>query len=147
MTICDDERIRTVIIDKPTADEILMIIELYQLQGWWQADDENRNQLIPKLISGSHCFVVALAGDKIVGMGRAISDGISDAYIQDMTVRREYRNRGIGRGILQTILDKLQSGGLQWIGLIAEPGSSGLYKSAGFRQMSAWTPMLLNSKI
>jgi spermidine synthase len=117
------------------------------MQGWWQADDDKSPDLIPKLIAGSQCFVVALAGDDIVGMGRAISDGISDAYIQDLTVQCEYRKRGIGSSILHTILDRLRNDGLQWIGLIAEPGSFNLYKNAGFRQMSARIPMLLNPNI
>jgi aralkylamine N-acetyltransferase len=82
-----------------------------------------------------------------VGMGRAISDGVSDAYIQDMTVGSAYRNRGIGRKILQTILEKLYSDGIRWIGLIAEPGSCSLYSHAGFRQMPDWIPMLMNRNI
>jgi len=52
-------------------------------------------------------------------MGRAISDGISDAYIQDVTVLSEFRGQGIGTGIVQEILKQLRDDGLQWIGLIA----------------------------
>lgn len=147
MTTCNGIGTKTVIISEPTAEQVRMIINLYRMQGWWQADDDKSPDLIPKLIAGSQCFVVALAGDDIVGMGRAISDGISDAYIQDLTVQCEYRKRGIGSSILHTILDRLRNDGLQWIGLIAEPGSFNLYKNAGFRQMSARIPMLLNPNI
>ena len=76
-------------------------------------------------------------------MGRAISDRVSDAYIQDLTVRSNRRNQGIGGRILRTILERLHNDGLRWIGLIAEPGSSNLYLHAGFREMPAAVPMLL----
>ncbi len=133
-----------VIIRTPTKKQIREITDLYRAQGWWQAGDNENPQLIPRLIAGSHCFVIALEEDDIVGMGRAISDGVSDAYIQDLTVRREYRNRGIGLRILQTLLERLRDDGLHWIGIIAEPGSFDVYRRAGFQEMSACIPMLMN---
>ena len=55
-------------------------------------------------------------------MGRAISDGISDAYIQDLTVRHDCRNRGIGKMILKALLERLHADGIAWIGLICRTG-------------------------
>lgn len=144
MTKNADDRIKMAMIRIPTEKQIVEIRDLYRAQGWWQAEDEESQQLISRLIKGSHCFVVALEGEDIVGMGRAISDGVSDAYIQDMTVRSDHRNRGIGRRILQVILERLQTDGLHWIGLIAKPGAYGIYRRAGFQDMSACIPMLMN---
>ena len=146
MTTNVDGRVNTVIIRLPTENQIREIAGLYRAQGWWQAGDDESPQLISRLITGSHCFVLALEGVDVVGMGRAISDGVSDAYIQDLTVRSDYRNRGIGRRILQTLIERLHADGLHWIGLIAEPGSYGLYRWAGFQEMSASVPMLMNKK-
>lgn len=146
MTACDCDRIKTVILHLPTISQIRQIEGLYQSQEWWQPDDNESPQLIPKLIAGSHCFVTALEGDDIVGMGRAISDGVSDAYIQDLTVRNDRRNKGIGRRILKTLLERLHADGLRWIGLIAEPGSYSLYHREGFREMPDAVPMLMNQK-
>ncbi len=146
MTTNIDARVNIVMIRVPTENQIREIADLYREQGWWQAGDDESPQLIPRLITGSHCFVVALEGEDIVGMGRAISDGVSDAYIQDLAVRSDCRNQGIGRRILQTLLERLHADGLHWIGLIAEPGSYGLYHWAGFQEMSACVPMLMNQK-
>lgn len=147
MTTCGHERVKTAIITEPSAEQSRMIMNLYQRQGWWQAADDENPDLIPRLIAGSHCFVVALEGNHIVGMGRAISDGVSDAYIQDLTVSLEYRRRGIGRIILKTIMEKLHDDEIRWIGLIAEPGSFDLYEKAGFRQMADRIPMLFDPNI
>jgi ribosomal protein S18 acetylase RimI-like enzyme len=137
---------KTVILQAPTISQIRQIENLYRAQNWWQAGDDESQQLVPRLIAGSHCFVAALEGEDIVGMGRAISDGVSDAYIQDLTVRSDHRNQGIGQRILQTLLERLHDDGLRWIGLIAEPGSYNLYHKAGFRQMPEGVPMLVNQK-
>jgi len=128
---------------EPTEDQIRQIVGLYRAQGWWLACDEGRKKLIPRLITGSHCFVIATDGGRIAGMGRAISDGISDAYIQDLTVRQDCRNRGIGKMILKVLLERLHADGIAWIGLIAEPGSKNLYLRSGFSEMSEAIPMLM----
>ena len=138
--------IRCITVRNPSVEQILQIAELYRAEGWWQAHDDDRDRLIPRLIEGSHCFMIALEGDEIVGMGRAISDGVSDAYIQDLTVRKERRRQGIGGMVLHALLESLHADGISWIGLIAEPGSFDLYLHAGFRKMQESVPMLMNEK-
>lgn len=133
-----------IVIDSPSAEQGRLIAELYRAQGWRQACEEDSPLWIRKLVAGSHCFVIAVEEEEVVGMGRAISDGISDAYIQDVTVRSDRRRQGIGRSILRTMLDRLNADGLRWIGLIAEPGSSNLYRQAGFREMPGSLPMLMS---
>jgi len=142
----DDNAVQCIFLQKPTDDQIRQIVKLYRAQGWWLAGDEGRKELIPRLIAGSLCFVIATDGSSILGMGRAISDGVSDAYIQDLTVRHDCRNKGIGQMILKTLLDRLRADGIVWIGLIAEHGSINLYRRAGFREMPEATPMLMNEE-
>jgi len=130
-------------IHSPITRQISQIVELYRAQGWWQRRDDEKADLVPRLIAGSHCFAIAADGEDLVGMGRAISDGVSDAYIQDLTVRQDRRNQGIGSRLLQTLLVRLHSDGILWIGLIAEPGSDIFYRKAGFREISGSTPFLM----
>jgi len=146
MNSAHENSIRCIDIRVPTKEQTLQISEMYRAQGWWQPHDNDSACLIPRIIEGSHCFVVALDGDRIVGMGRAISDGVSDAYIQDLTVKEGRRHRGIGKKILLTLLDRLRADGISWIGLIAEPGSYDLYRHAGFREMKQSVPMLMTEE-
>ena len=143
ITHAGEEKVNCVFILHPTPEQIRQIVALYRAQGWWGSADEDGQALVPKIVSGSHCFAVALDGERVVGMGRAISDGVSDAYIQDLTVLADQRNRGIGRMILRALVARLHADGLHWIGLIAEPGSSSLYRREGFRERIGWVPMLL----
>jgi GNAT superfamily N-acetyltransferase len=75
-------------------------------------------------------------------MGRSISDGVSDAYIQDVTVLPEFRGKGIGRRIILYILDCLRERRIEWIGLIAEPGHGQFYRELGFTALEGFTPMI-----
>jgi ribosomal protein S18 acetylase RimI-like enzyme len=143
MTACKEKSTCCTFLRRPRGDQIRQLIELYRAERWWQASDDAREDLIHKLITGSHCFVIAQEGTSIIGMGRAISDGISDAYIQDLTVRIDRRKQGIGGTIVQKIVDRLHADGIFWIGLIAAPGSANLYKGSGFNEMSGSTPMLM----
>ncbi|MDD1667525.1 MAG: GNAT family N-acetyltransferase [Methanomicrobiales archaeon] len=119
------------------------IVALYRSAGWWQEERDDPSEIVP-LIQGSLVFVVAVdrATGKAVGMGRAISDGVSDAYIQDLVVLPGYRGRGIGRAILGRILHECRERGIGWIALIAEGGSGDFYRQLGFGVDEGDLPMM-----
>ncbi|MBN2400123.1 MAG: GNAT family N-acetyltransferase [Candidatus Aminicenantes bacterium] len=119
---------------------------LYQDAGWWQPGDESRNGCtwIDTLVKQSFCFAGAFCGAELIGMGRALSDGISDAYIQDVVVLKKYRRAGIGRRIIEKIIHFLQARRIGWIGLIAEPGTQTFYRELGFSPLEGYTPMKLD---
>jgi len=120
-------------------DEIVL---LYKDAGWWKDTWDKTG--IPQLIAGSFAFAVAInqKTGKSIGMGRVLSDGVSDAYIQDLVVLTPYRGQNLGKKIAQILIDFCISKGIQWIGLIAEPGSSHFYTTLGFKSMENHIPML-----
>jgi len=126
----------------PSSDQIRQIISLYRMAGWWEKDIPDDPLLVERIIAGSHCFMAAYEGDEVVGMGRAISDRASDAYIQDMTVKETHRDMGVGTEILKRILSRLEEDGIKWIGLIAERNSHGFYEHFGYRIMPDSMPMI-----
>lgn len=132
------EIVKTVDIDQ--------LKNLYRAAGWWSEDIDNRDpDLINKIIQGSFCFVVASANDKIIGMGRAISDGACDSYIQDLAVLDEFKGKGVGVLIMDKIIKYLKSKNINWITLISEPKSVSFYQKYGFLQMSDHIPFTLKN--
>jgi ribosomal protein S18 acetylase RimI-like enzyme len=121
------------------------IIDLYKAGSWWKDDYDPSG--IPPLIEGSFDFVIAFDNEekKAVGMGRSISDGVSDAYIQDVVVFPDLRGKGIGRGIVRELVDHARRSGLVWIGLIAEKDTNKFYEPLGFKTFKG-TPMLLEDQ-
>ncbi len=126
----------------PTPDELEQILNLYREAGWWQGG-AGASVVARKLIAGSHCFLIATHQGSIAGMGRAISDGVSDAYVQDVTVSEAHRGKGLALMLVSKIVVKLQADGMDWIGLVAERNTEELYSKAGFEVMVHATPMLL----
>ncbi len=128
-------------LQTPTTDEIARIVELYKGQGWWEEGKEGPD-LVARIVTGSHFFAVAEEQETIVGIGRAISDRASDAYVQDVLVAPEWRGQGIGTLIVREIVEAVHKDGLRWIGVIAEQGSAPFYTPLGFKEIAGSTPML-----
>ena len=122
------------------------IVALYKAGNWWK--EYYSPDGLPSLISNSFAFAVAIdtTNNTAIGMGRVISDGVSDAYIQDVVVIKEYRRHDIGKAIIDLLINQCQNHGIEWIGLIAEPGSIEFYTSLHFEPMKDHVPMLLKTK-
>lgn len=118
------------------------IAGLYRAGGWWR--EEYPVSEIPALIRGSFLFAIAVdqSSRRAVGMGRVISDGVSDGYIQDLVVLPACRGKGVGKQIVQALVDACEKAGLTWIGLIAEPETEDFYTPLGFVRMADHVPLL-----
>jgi spermidine synthase len=125
----------------PTQSDIVRLTELYRLARWWTDPDDNP-EMVAGIVRGSHCFLAARNETAIIGMGRAISDRISDAYIQDVTVDPAFRGQGIGSRIVTKLAARLEADGIGWIGLIAERKTHPFYQPLGFSPMADSVPML-----
>jgi len=118
------------------------IIALYKAGGWWKETWSNVN--ISSIINGSFVFAVAVNSDsgKAIGMGRLISDGATDCYIQDLVVLSNYRHLGVGKQIVKHLTDYCLNKNINWIGLISEPGNEIFFQNLGFKIMKNHLPML-----
>ena len=116
------------------------ITRLYRLAGWW-VEDWNGDFIMP-MLAGSAVVAGAFDGSgRLIGFGRAVSDGASDAYIQDVVVDPDFRRRGIAGTMVRLLLRELRDRGVDWIGLIGAPGTRGLYERCGFEVMPDHLPM------
>jgi len=122
-----------------------VLAALYKDAGWYS--QEESPEFLHHIVGNSALFAGAFLNKKMIGMGRALSDLVSDAYIQDVAVLKEYRGRGIGKKIIQTLITGLKSHGVDWIGLIAEPGTTVFYENLGFRQLEGHVPLKLKDEI
>lgn len=124
----------------PTHQDKSRILSIYHHQKWWP-ETITDPQRVDRVIHGSHCYVTARDNGNIVGMGRALSDGVGDAYIHDVIVVESHRGQGIGQRIVNMLVERLEKDGITWIGLIAEKGSPPLYQKFGFAPLEGSVPM------
>lgn len=129
----------------PTLTQSHQILSLYKAENWWPGNPEP--EMVARVIAGSHLFLTAVENDTIIAMGRAISDRVSDAYIQDVAVAKTHRHQGIGAALIRELVRLLKKDGIEWIGLIAEKGSNPFYETVGFGQMPQAVPMLHNDTL
>ncbi len=119
--------------------QISDIRELFKTGDWediWTDDD------LKLMVKSSFAFVVAKERNgHLVGMGRLISDGVSDAYLQDIVVLREFQNKGIGSRIVKKLLTICHENKITWIGIIAGPEKEFFYRRFGFAKMGGYTAM------
>lgn len=87
-------------------------------------------ELVRKAIENSYCFS-AFIEDKQVGFARVISDGATFAYLCDVFTLPEFRGRGIGKKLMQTVQAHPELQGLRrWMLMMADAHK--LYESYGF---------------
>ena len=111
---------------------------LYRDAGW--IGEEDSTDFIPEVLKNSFCVVGAFHRGRMIGMMRALSDGVSDAYLLDMVVLTEFRGHGIAAQILDCIVTHLKGLGIDWIVCISVPSVEKLYLRRG-ETMEKHTPI------
>lgn len=87
-----------------------------------------------KLAFGNSRFVcIAREAGRLVGVGRALADGIDCSYICDVAVLPSHQGTGLGRQIVANLVEL--SAGHRKIILYAVPGKEPFYKKFGFKRM------------
>lgn len=113
---------------------------LYETGGWW--DESWDDSYLNAVVARSFAFAAAVIPDgSWIGMGRLITDGVSDAYLQDIVVLREWEGRGIGSAIVDILVKTCRERGISWVGTIAGPQTEYFYRRFGFAKMNGYTPM------
>ena len=106
------------------------VIALYHDAGW--SNYTSRPAMLATALRRSLTLLVASDMGEIVGMIRAVGDGVSILYIQDIIVRQNHRRRGIGTRLLQA-MDALYPNVYQKVLLTDDqPASRAFYESCGF---------------
>lgn len=96
-----------------------------------------------KAFEASHTTVFVYDAEKLVGFGRAISDGAYQSAVYDCAVVEAYQGQGLGRLIMEHIMARLPDGNII---LYASPGKEGFYKKYGFRRMKTGMALFRNSE-
>jgi ribosomal protein S18 acetylase RimI-like enzyme len=94
-----------------------------------------------RAFEASHTAVFVYKDGRMIGFGRAISDGAYQAAVYDVAVVPEFQKMGVGRKIMEKILERLK--GCNVI-LYARPGREEFYRSLGLRKMKTGMALFRN---
>ncbi|MBO3387733.1 GNAT family N-acetyltransferase [Clostridium perfringens] len=106
------------------------ILYLYNDVGW-SSYTKNIDSLI-KSIKNSLKVISVWDKDLLVGLIRVVGDGHSIIYIQDILILQKYQNRGIGKRLIEIILDKYKNVRQKVLLTDKEEKNILFYKKVGF---------------
>jgi ribosomal protein S18 acetylase RimI-like enzyme len=121
--------INPMIVYRPIQIEDYAAVQTFLTDNGWgmRVSDVERFRAI---VEGADRTVVALDGGRVVGFARALCDGASNGYISMVAVARDMRRQGIGRRLVETLMQE-DSGDITWV-LRAGRESRGFWEHLGF---------------
>ena len=96
------------------------------------------------MVTGSQAVASAWRGRRLVGFGRASSDGVFRAVLWDVVVASGEQGRGLGRQLVETLLKAPALAGVERVYLMTT-NSAGFYAHLGFRE-SKTQRLMLNTR-
>lgn len=123
-------------------DRIATVEEYLSLRdsvGWTQPPRHKCHAAL----TGSAFGVVVLRDGRTVGMGRVFSDGALYATIADIVVAQGHQGLGIGRQVMDRLIDWITTSGIPHAGLVADDAVAEYYTRWPFRDsgryLRLWT--------
>ncbi|KXB62683.1 GNAT family N-acetyltransferase [Olsenella sp. DNF00959] len=110
------------------------ILPLYDAVGWTAYTRDAaalRNGFVHSLL-----VLAAYEGDELLGVIRAVGDGFTIVFIQDVLVYPERQRQGVGTALVEAVLDRY--GDVRQIELATDDNekTKAFYRSMGFRTLS-----------
>ncbi|MBP9996957.1 MAG: GNAT family N-acetyltransferase [Prevotellaceae bacterium] len=98
--------------------------------GWNRMEKELSN---PKMTSYYH--IAAFEDNELIGYVDCISNGVTDAYIQDLMVKPGYQGKGIGSELMNKMIEYLKESHIYMISVIFDESLKSFYERFGFYTM------------
>lgn len=110
------------------------ILRLYASVGWTAYTDHPK--VLRKGFENSMLTLAAYESEQLLGLIRAVGDGATIVFVQDILVFPKHQRKGIGSALLKAILDRYSH--VRQIELATDntPKTIAFYQSMGFREMS-----------
>jgi ribosomal protein S18 acetylase RimI-like enzyme len=112
------------------------VVALYQAVGWSAAE---KPEVLCKALANSHSLITAWDGERLVGLGNALSDGHLVVYYSHLLVLPQYQGRGIGTRLMRMLMARYD--GFHQHVLIADGRAIDFYRKCGFGRAGKTEPM------
>lgn len=107
------------------------LADLRQSVGWNRMEQEFGNPKLKDFLTIS-CY----NNSELIGYVDVVSNGVTDAYIQDLIVRPNYQNKGIGTELMNKAISYIKEKGIYMISVIyGEEELRSFYERFGFYTM------------
>jgi len=114
------------------------IKEVYHSVGW----TKHTTEIIKQIFESSNVIGIVTIDDRVVGIGRAISDGVFNAAIYDVVVHKDFQKQGLAKMIMEYLLEKLNN--VSCVHLISTTGNEEFYRKLGLNKTKTGMARYLN---
>lgn len=106
------------------------LADLRQSVGWNRMEDCCRGSL-----ASSYYHIAVYSSGALIAYIDCVSNGVTDAYIQDLIVHPDFQGHGIGTELMNRMLSFLKSRHIYMISVIFDDALRAFYKRFGFTEM------------
>ena len=106
------------------------LANLREAVGWNRMENEYKSPLMT-----SYYHIAVYDGGKLIGYIDSVSNGVTDAYIQDLMVSPDYQGRGIGTNLMTKMIEYLKEKHIYMISVVYEESLKPFYERFGFNSM------------
>ena len=108
------------------------VSELRNSVGW-----NGMEQCYKISLNKSYFYICCFDDNKLIGFLDVVSNGVTDAYIQDVIVNPDFQGKGIGTNLMKLAIDKLIEDNIYMISVLFQESLSPFYKKFGFNLLLA----------
>lgn len=113
--------------EKVSAKELA---DLREAVGWNRMEKEYSSPLMT-----SFYHIAAYENEKLIGYIDSVSNGVTDAYIQDLMVSPDCQGKGIGTELMNKMIKYLKEKNIYMISVVYEESLKPFYERFGFNNM------------
>jgi len=106
------------------------LADLRESVGWNRMEKEYNNPLLT-----SYYHIAVYEKEALIGYIDCVSNGVTDAYIQNLMVHPDYQGRGIGTDLMKKMIDYLKKKHIYMISVVFEEKLKPFYEKFGFFSM------------
>lgn len=106
------------------------LADLREAVGWNRMEREYASPLMT-----SYCHIAVYEDDMLIGYIDCVSNGVTDAYIQDLMVHPAHQGKGIGTELMNRIICLLKEKQIYMVSVIFDDSLKPFYERFGFFPM------------
>lgn len=104
--------------------------DLREAVGWNRMEKEYENPLMT-----SYYHIAVYEKEELIGYIDSVSNGVTDAYIQDLMVHPDYQGKGVGTELMNKMIKYLKEKRIYIISVVFEESLKPFYDKFGFYNM------------
>ncbi|MGI8605949.1 MAG: GNAT family N-acetyltransferase [Gaiellaceae bacterium] len=116
--------------DDPARVDVAEVHRFLSEESYWAKG--RPPEVVERVVHEASRVVGLYAGERQLGFGRVVSDGVAFAYMADVYVHPDVRGRGLGVELVRELVENGPHGDVGW--LLHTDDAHGLYAHFGFAE-------------